>query len=241
MSGRKLLESASYVYLAGFTGFAVFGRAVGLAHLVCGKFSLLVMQALYPVLTKIEPDSDAYRHTSRKAMQSVACVVLPLGSICALLAAPAVRLLYGERWLQVIPLIPWAAAADAIAALTRTAYVLSLAAHHKQRCLIADAGVLLGTGLALVVLLPHSTQAYLFGLCVVQLYMLFFLWQSLYNTTRSEALLFLFQMLAKPISALPCSVHGQYAKPCGTSWAPRAIISQPQWSTLRALVLRSIR
>ncbi len=204
VSGRKLLESASYVYIADFIGFAVFGRAIGLAHLVCGKFSLLVMQALYPVLTKIEPGSDAYRETSRKAIQSVTCVVLPLGSICALLATPVVRLLYGDRWLQVIPLIPWAAAADVIAALTRSAYMLSLAAHHKQRCLIADAGVLLGTGLALIVLLPQSAQAYLAGLCVIQLYTLFFLWQGL-CTTRSEAFAFLFRMLAQPIIALLCA------------------------------------
>ncbi len=203
VSGRKLLESTCYVHLAGFTNFAVFGRAVGLTHLVCGQFALLIMQALYPVLTKMEPDSETYRHKSGVAMRSVACVVLPLGAICALLATPAVRLLYGDRWLPTIPLIPWAMAAGVIGALTHTAYVVSLAAHHKQRCLCADAGVLLGTGLALV-LLPHSVQAYLVGLCLVQFSMLFYLWSSL-SGAWFHASVHLLGMLARPTTAILCA------------------------------------
>ncbi len=204
VSGRKLLESGCYVHLAGFASFAVFGRAVGLTHLVCGKFAWLIMQALYPVLTKIDPDSDAYRQKSSMAMRSVACVVLPLGGVFALLATPAVRLLYGDRWLQVIPLIPWAMAAGVIGALSRTAYMLSLAAQHKQRCLLADAVVLLGTGLALVLLLPHSVQAYLLGLCLVQLYTLIFLWRCLYAAWPHAGMVLL-RALAQPINAMLCA------------------------------------
>ncbi|PON15173.1 hypothetical protein C2W62_25190 [Candidatus Entotheonella serta] len=204
VSGRKLLESSCYVHLAGFTGFAIFGRATGLTHLVCGKFALLIMQALYPVLTKIDPTSDTYRQKSGVAMRNVACVVLPLRGVCTLLASPTVRLLYGDRWLEAIPLIPWAMATGVIGALTHTAYVLSLAAHHKQRCLRADAGVLLGTGLALGGLLPHSAQAYLLGLCTIQVYTLFYLWSSLY-TAWLHASTDLVKMLAKPTVATLCA------------------------------------
>ncbi|MDH3604786.1 MAG: oligosaccharide flippase family protein [Candidatus Tectomicrobia bacterium] len=189
VSVRKLLESGVCVHLVGFAGFGIYGRAVGLAHLTCYKLAVLLMQSVYPVLTKIEPDSETYRRASALALRSVAWVVIPLGSIGGILATPIIHALYGEAWSEVIPLMSWAMIAGVAGALTHAAYMLALASQHKQGCLLVDLWMLFGTGAALLWLLPHGMQAYIMGLCLLQLAALLFLCSRLCALTLSVTML----------------------------------------------------
>jgi O-antigen/teichoic acid export membrane protein len=183
-TGQKLLESSVFIHLVGFANFGIYGRAVGLASMVCAQFAALVMQAIYPVLTKIEPGREVYGHTSALALRSVAWIVIPSGILGTRLAEPIVRLLYGEAWTQTIPLLPWAMAAGTAGALTYTVYMLALAGEHKRGCLWADLWMSLGTGANLACLLPHGIHFYLMGSCMLQIGGLLFLCRCLYGELR---------------------------------------------------------
>lgn len=164
-----LVESSWCAKVIGFAMLGIFGRAIGLSQLVCGRVTGILSTAIYPVLARIEPRTPAYRRASALYLRSVAWTILPLAVLGAYLAEPAVRVLYGERWLSVIPLVPAALAAVALAGLAQTAYMLLLAHHQQGRCFVADAWRLGGTVGALAVLLPFGLHAYMWGLVVVNL------------------------------------------------------------------------
>jgi O-antigen/teichoic acid export membrane protein len=166
VSGAGLLE-ASWLSALSFGMFGVFGRAMGLGQLLCGRVAGLLAQSVFPVLARIPPRSDSYRKASALYLRSVTWFVVPLGLASALLADPIVRLLYGNQWLGVIPLLPWAMAGVGIAAVVQTGYVLLLAHQQQNRCLVADIWRLAGTAIALASLAGFGMQAYLAGMAAV--------------------------------------------------------------------------
>jgi O-antigen/teichoic acid export membrane protein len=162
--GRQLLESGVLVHALGFVAFGLYGRAVGLAHIGCQKLTLVLMQSLYPVLTKIEPGTPRYGRASSLVLRSVTWTVIPVSVLLATLADPVVRLAYGRRWLDVIPMVPWAAAASAAGAVGHAMHTLLLANQRQQRCLLADLAGLAGVAACLGLLAPSGLIAYLKGL-----------------------------------------------------------------------------
>jgi O-antigen/teichoic acid export membrane protein len=146
---RALLESNLLALLAGLAMLGYFGRAIGLARLACAQFSTVVLQTVYPVLTKLEAGSPEYRRASRVLMRGIGWTIIPLSALVAILADPLVRLLYGERWLPVVPLLPWAMLLGATAAVAQCGYYLALANQQQRHCLIVDVWGLAGTALAL--------------------------------------------------------------------------------------------
>ena len=167
VSGASLLESSWLVRGLGFQAFGVFGRAMGLAQRCCQRIGAIVASSVYPVLTKVELRTDAYRHASALLLRSVAWVVAPIAIVGAMLAADVVSLLYGPRWTAVTPLLPWAMAGGALAALVHTAYTLLLAHQRQRECLRADIWRFAGTALMLAAALPFGVRAYLAGIVAV--------------------------------------------------------------------------
>lgn len=163
-SGRQLLESGALVPLVGYARFGVFGRATGLAQMFLSKFALLLMQSIYPALTRLDGGPGVRARAGGLVLRSVAWVVIPIAVIMAVLADPVIRVVYGHRWLEVIPLVPWAMAAGGLGSIGHAAYMLLLANDRQQRCLAADVAMLAGTGAALVWLAPRGLSAYLGGL-----------------------------------------------------------------------------
>ncbi len=168
-AGRKLVESSLFIPLVGFAHFGLYGRAVGLGHIICSRFAFFLMQTLYPVLTQIEPGTPTYARASGLVLRSVAWVVIPLGVLFAILADPVIRVIYGGKWVEVIPLLPWAMVAGAAGAIAHVAYMLALANQQQKRCMLSDLWMLVGTGVCLVWLLPKSMGMYLIGLAVMQM------------------------------------------------------------------------
>jgi O-antigen/teichoic acid export membrane protein len=162
-----LIESSWLAALAGFAALGVFGRALALAQLVCGRIAKLLGMSVFPVLARIEARSPSYRRASAAWLRSVAWVVAPLAVLGAQVAEPLVRILYGPTWLGAAPLLPAALAAGAIGALVHTAYLLLLAQNGAKWCLIADSWRLAGTVVCLVVLAPIGLDRYLAGLAIV--------------------------------------------------------------------------
>ena len=198
--GRPLLEGAVFVQMYGFAGFGIFGRAVGLAQIVCFKFAFLLLQSIYPVLTRIEPETPSYERACRLVLSSVSWIVIPLAVVCAILAEPLVLLIYGENWLEAVPLLPWAFIAGVSWALYHGVYMLALANQQQSQCLQVDVVLMLGTSISLYGFLPLSIPVYFCALAGVQGLGYFYLLYGL-SRNRSIAPKVIFNSLIPPVAA----------------------------------------
>ena len=169
VAGRQLIEGSLLVQLVGYASFGFFGRAVGLAQMFLSKFALLLMEAIYPALTRVEGGPQARARRAGIVLQGVSWVVIPLAVTVAVLADPVIRVVYGPKWLEVIPLLPWAMAAGAAGSIAYAAYMLLLSNDRQRRCLLDDIVVFLGTGASLVWLVPLGLRPYFMGLAATQL------------------------------------------------------------------------
>jgi O-antigen/teichoic acid export membrane protein len=106
VSASNLVESTILARSVGYAVLGVFGRAVGMATLLCGRASSLLMASLYPVLARIPPRSESYQRVSGLVLRVVVWFVVPAAALGSLLGSDLVRTLYGSRWLSVIPLVP---------------------------------------------------------------------------------------------------------------------------------------
>ena len=86
----------------------------------------------------------------------------------AALAGSIVRLLYGEKWLSAIPLVPLAVVVASLTALTQALSVLLLSTGRQRFCFYADCISSAGVVMSLLILLPRGTETYLLGMLASQ-------------------------------------------------------------------------
>ena len=186
VSASNLLESSVLARIVGYTVLGVFGRALSMSTLFCQRVAWLLMSSLYPVLTRIAPNSAGYRRVSALVLRVVIWFVVPAATIVSLLGDRMVTTLYGPRWLQVIPLVPWAMMVGACLAAVQAGYSLLLAHQEARRCLHADMWRLAGMGLALAVALPFGLVPYLAAILGVHLVALVLLLRWLHRSGGLE-------------------------------------------------------
>jgi O-antigen/teichoic acid export membrane protein len=164
--GRVLAEQMILTASHSLSALGIFTRAIGLATLLAGRVGALVMSALYPIITRADPSSDRFRKMAGLVLRGVAWATLPAAACLAVCANDVVRLLYGEKWLPVTALLPWAVAGIAVAGVL---FVL-------VRLLLANEAVKGGTTIdmasslvAIVIsawLIPVGIEPYLLALAV---------------------------------------------------------------------------
>jgi teichuronic acid exporter len=180
--GQRLIESTTLATVLGFASLGILNRSFGLAQLFCGKVAAQLVYAIYPILTQIEEKEGNASRVSSLVLQSVAWIIIPMAMTFAVLSAPIISLIYGEKWLEVIPLVPWAMSWGAASALFHATYMLLLARQQQRKCLIADITLAVGTGFTLLLALPHGIMMYLAASTVTQtlalLVITFWLWQA---------------------------------------------------------------
>ena len=84
------------------------------------------------------------------------------------LAEPVVKTIYGAKWVEVIPLLPWGMSFGVAAAMAHAAYMLLLASQRSNWCLMLDCVSLVGTAIALFAALPFGLVPYLLGVICLQ-------------------------------------------------------------------------
>ena len=169
VAGRRLLESSMVVQVLGFASFGIYGRAIGLAELICNRMLSHAIEALYPALTKIDPGTSRFRRISGLVLRTSAWLSVPIAALMGQLAAVIVKLIYGDKWLDVIPLVGWAMALAATGAVYFTLYKLLLAHEQQRQCLWTDVLLIAGTVASLYFLLPSGLVDYMQGLLVTQI------------------------------------------------------------------------
>jgi O-antigen/teichoic acid export membrane protein len=177
--GRQLLESAIFVQFIGYAQYGIYGRAIGLANICCLKMPSFVTPLLYPLLTRLEAGTAAYRRANGLVLRGIAWTVLPVAILLSSIGGPVVKLVYGRRWEAAIPLLPLAMATSALTAVQQTLSVMLLANRQQRRCLISDIVLMCGSVLCLLFLLRRGVAVYLAGIVLTQtislLLMLFWL------------------------------------------------------------------
>lgn len=166
-SSRSLLESTLMVQSLGFASYGVYGRAVGIGGMILGRIVGHSVDAVYPVLTRIDRNSERMRRANALTLRALAWMAIPATAAVSMLAEPIVDILFGRQWTEVVPLVGWAMLSVCIASLTGILYRFMLANEEARRCLTVDLATCAGGVLALVVLLPHGLIAYLQGLALV--------------------------------------------------------------------------
>jgi O-antigen/teichoic acid export membrane protein len=166
--GRQLLESATLVQSIGYAQYGIYGRAIGLANVCCWKTTSLITPLLYPVLTRMEVGTAAYRRANELVFRAITWTILPIAVLASIISAPAVKILYGPRWEAAIPLLPLALASAALAGILQTMSLMLLACCQQRRCLLSDVFVMCGTALSLLFLLRRGVADYLTGIVIVQ-------------------------------------------------------------------------
>jgi O-antigen/teichoic acid export membrane protein len=167
--GTTLFESSVMAREVGFALLGLFGRATGMATLFCQRFSSLLTSAIYPVLARIPRGSPAYQRVSALVLRTVAWLVVPIAVGVTLVRQDLITLMYGSRWLAVIPLVPLAMLGGVFLAIGAASYSLLLASQEARLCLYSDVWRLIAMPAAVLIAIPFGLQAYLLGLVIVHL------------------------------------------------------------------------
>lgn len=161
--GRSLLQNTLITQHFQFSALGVFGRAEGLANMFCGRIAQEASNALYPVITRAEAQSERFQRISGLVLQSVAWVVIPIAAFFSLEADNIVRLLFGSKWLEVIPLLPLAMAIGLAVSIGATAYRLLLANNQSRLCLRSDLIAFVLAAGTMLAFIPFGLVPYLIG------------------------------------------------------------------------------
>ena len=167
-AGRTFLQNTLIARHFAFGTLGVFGRADGLANMFCGRVSQEVSNALYPVVTRAAVGSERFQRISGLVLQGVAWVVLPIAAFFSLESRAIVSLVYGQKWLAAIPLLPLAMAAGAMVSVASVTYQLLLANDRSRLCLRSDIAAFVMVVAAVFVLVPYGVYRYLIGVVSVQ-------------------------------------------------------------------------
>jgi teichuronic acid exporter len=161
--GRTLLQNMLITQHFQFSALGLFGRAEGLANMFCGRIAQEVSNALYPVITRAEAQSERFQRISGLVLQSVAWAVIPIAAFFSLEAENIVKIIYGTKWLAVIPLLPLGMAIGVTVSIGSTAYRLLMANDQSQLCLRSDMAAFAMAAPAMMILIPQGLIPYLMG------------------------------------------------------------------------------
>jgi O-antigen/teichoic acid export membrane protein len=159
---REVVGSWAVGTILGAAELGLLGRAMGLATLVLGRFAGQVTYALLPILAAAQGDPERRLRVGSLLLRAIVWSQLPLAVSLALLAAPAVDLLYGARWTDIVPLLPLASALAFGEGLLTLFVPFLIASGATGDRLKVDA---LHLALALLALgaLPYGLPAYILG------------------------------------------------------------------------------
>ncbi|HEU0294088.1 MAG TPA: lipopolysaccharide biosynthesis protein [Anaerolineales bacterium] len=89
----------------GAEALGVYTLAFRVPELTILQLCNIVAQVVFPVFAKIKDDADALGKGFLKTAQYVALITVPVGLGMALLSEPFVLLLFGKKWVEVVPVM----------------------------------------------------------------------------------------------------------------------------------------
>jgi O-antigen/teichoic acid export membrane protein len=163
MHGKPLIENSLITAMFSFTQLGYYNRAIGLCSILVQKFTLQFVFAIYPVLTKVEPFSLKFRRISGLILSFTAWFIFPMVFILVMTSENLVYVLYGEKWLSVIPFIGPAGVMIGLFAFKHVIYSLVLSSHFEKICSIFDLSLLVCSMVLLILTIPYGLIYYLYA------------------------------------------------------------------------------
>ncbi len=157
---REAAGSWAVGVMLGAADLGLLARAMSLSNLVLGRFAGQVTYALLPLLAAAQGDPERRLRVGSLLLRAIVWSQLPLGVALALLAAPLVHLLYGERWVALVPLVPFASAL-ALGQSMLTLFVPLLIASGATGDRLKGDALYLAFALLALAALPFGLAAYL--------------------------------------------------------------------------------
>ena len=167
-----LIESSFLTSIIGFYSFGIYGRAFGLARMVSDKFVSQLLYATYPVLTNIDSKSEQFKKAVSTLIIIIITFIIPIAIIFSLNAESIVLVLYGNKWIAVIPLLPFAIVIVSLTALNNTFYNILLSFYKQNLLFIISVTSLFINILLLLLILNKGISYYLSGLLILQVLLL---------------------------------------------------------------------
>jgi O-antigen/teichoic acid export membrane protein len=163
-AGSTLVEQSVFSGMFGFATLGLYTRAIGLAQITSGRIGPVVMQTLYPVLSRAEADSERFRRFASILYQGVLWTSFPAAAFLALEGERLVGLLYGSAWQGVVPLMAGAAALLAFRGASQTLNSILLANLQQSLCLRLDLIATLSSFALIAAAILYGPQIYLYAL-----------------------------------------------------------------------------
>jgi O-antigen/teichoic acid export membrane protein len=148
----------------GFGALGVFERAQALSALTVQKGAITVSAAVYPLLAKTS-DVAQRRRLVRLLLVSGTWMAAFAASLMVVIGDELVRWVYGNKWLDVLPLIIPSMICGVALATFHMNYRVVLSSGAAKTCVYLDALVLSLTAISLpLLLIDGNLRAYLFAL-----------------------------------------------------------------------------
>ena len=173
--GKPLIENILITSLFSFTQLGFYNRAIGLSTILVHKFTLQFVFAIYPVLTKVEPFSEKFKKISGLILNFSAWFIFPMAFILVIMSENLVVVLYGDKWLSVIPFLGPAGVMMGLFALKHVIYSLVLSSHFEKVCSIFDISLLICSIVLLIFTIPFGLIYYLYAQILLFTLSVFFL------------------------------------------------------------------
>jgi O-antigen/teichoic acid export membrane protein len=164
--GRLVAENFTLSGVLGLATVGLYNRAFGFAQLTAGWLSGQLATIAYPMLAKLTPGTDGFSRASGLLVRLALWTFVPPALAVAWAAEAAVSVIYGEGWLDIVPVIHPMLCVVLALALGGVLNVIGLSALGARFVFMSNAGML-GSGLlALFFALPVSLSAYISSLAV---------------------------------------------------------------------------
>jgi teichuronic acid exporter len=161
--GKPLTENILITSMFSFTQLGFYNRAIGLSTMLVHKFTLQFVFAIYPVLTKVEPFSEKFKRISGLILNFSTWFIFPMAFILVMMSENLVIVLYGDKWLSVIPFLGPAGVMMGLFALKHVIYSLVLSSHFEKVCSIFDISLLLCSIVLLIFIIPFGLIYYIYA------------------------------------------------------------------------------
>lgn len=153
----------------GAADLGYYTRAYSTQQMPASLFQTIVSKVTFPMFSTIAGDRERLKAAMRKCLMTIGAVVIPMMAGLALMARPAVIVLFGARWLPCVPYLRILALAGALYPLHVANLDVLMAAGRSDLFLRAEVvkKVLIAVGLAVTV--PISVMAMVWAMLVVSM------------------------------------------------------------------------
>ncbi|MBT3321153.1 MAG: lipopolysaccharide biosynthesis protein [Anaerolineae bacterium] len=103
-----LLDNADYLAVGRYLGAAslgVYTLAFRIPDMLIMQFNALIGKVLFPFYAKIRDDNDGLKRSFLYTTKYISLITFPIGFGIALVSAPLILTVFGEKWVEAIPVM----------------------------------------------------------------------------------------------------------------------------------------